>query len=159
MQPVQHIFFGDLSDGEKYFAPLVVEALHVVILHWTPNRSWKSRRVSTDLRVAMDHVDSLSSFQESIVLFCLLLFHVDSPLEVSGQQLIEGTRNIFNQVACGLQALRLLRARAHPKATTFPPVLPTEVYGPTRFPQSTFAVPTSTGYARTEQYGTYSALT
>ena len=36
----------------------------------------------------IDHESDLSSLQESIVLLCHFLFHEDSPLEVSGQQII-----------------------------------------------------------------------
>ena len=37
----------------------------------------------------------MSSCQESIVLLCPLLFHVDSPLDVSAPQLVETTGYFF----------------------------------------------------------------
>ena len=58
-------------------------------------RSLKSSRawpVPLIVKLSWIVLAQLSSFQESIVLLCLLLYHVDSPLEVSGQQLLESTR-------------------------------------------------------------------
>ena len=49
---------------------------HIVVL-------LQSCTCSTD--VVKDHVSDLSSFEESIVLLRLLLFHVDSPPETRGQ--------------------------------------------------------------------------
>ena len=55
----------------------------------------KSFACSTDAEVVTDHASDLFSFQESIVLLCLLLFHVDLPFEISGLQLLESTRIFF----------------------------------------------------------------
>ena len=57
----------------------------------------KSFACCTDLEVVMDHVGDLSSFQEPIVLLCLFLFHVDSPLEVCIQYLLESTRTFTSK--------------------------------------------------------------
>ena len=54
----------------------------------------KSVTSSTDLEIVIDDVSELSSSEESIVLLCLLLFHIDSSLDLRGQQPLESTRNV-----------------------------------------------------------------
>ena len=70
-----YIFIGYFCHGQKCSVPLGVEALHVVILqmyYYEIVEVKKSFACSTDLEVVTDHVGNFSSFQESIVLFCLL---------------------------------------------------------------------------------------
>ena len=96
VQNFEHVFIWNFCDGETYFIPLVAEAWHVVILQLDFSWSLKSRRASLVLlilKVVVDHGSDLSSLQKSIVMFRFLLFHVNSPLEIRGQYLLESTCN------------------------------------------------------------------
>ena len=65
--------------------PLRVEALHVLVLRldfYQLAEVKKSFACSAGLEMVIDHVSDLSSSQESIVHLRLLLFHVESPLEI-----------------------------------------------------------------------------
>ena len=69
------------------------------------------RLVPLIIEVVIDLVSELSSFQEPIVLLFLSLFHVDSPLEVSGQQLlkIEEHSQFWSRVPRGLESFVPIR--------------------------------------------------
>ena len=91
---------------------LVSKVCALSFFKWTLKRSLKSRRaslVALILKVVTDHVSDLSSFQESIVLLCLFLFHVDAPLEVCNQYLLEGTRIFYLEVWKHLSLHRVRR--------------------------------------------------
>ena len=75
-----------------------VEALHAVFIQLDSREVAavnKSFACSTDLDIVKDHVSVLSSFHKSFVLLCLLLFRVDSPLEIVGLKRLESTRHFF----------------------------------------------------------------
>ena len=99
---------GTFAHGERYFVPFGVEALHVVILELDSQvvgEVKKSSACSAGLEIIKDHVSDVSPIQESIVLLCLLLFHVESPLEIWCQQLLESTRHFL------IKCLDVLEAR------------------------------------------------